>query len=277
MAIGRGTNGREIRDFVIMKLGGSIITYKNRWMPTLHKDNVKRLAKEIGEAWNERKDLALILIHGAGSYGHVLATLYKALKENEYERKLLGFAEIQRLQNELNAKVCAYLQNHHVPATPVQASASAVLENESLVHMDIEAIKGMVSVGLVPVLYGVPAYDKKLGGGILSGDEIMKYLARKLKPNRLIHASDVDGIYDKDPKKHKDAKLIKEITRENVKEVLDMLSGSAYFDVTGGMVRKIEELMELEGIVAEIINGNRAGYVKRALMGEVGLGTVIKT
>ncbi len=270
-------NGHEVNEFIIMKLGGSIITYKNRWMPTLNKDNLKRLAKEIGEAWSERKDLALILIHGAGSYGHVLATLYKILKENEYERRLLGFAEIQRLQNELNAKVCAELQNYHVPAVPVQASASAVLENEKLVHMDVKAIEGMLHVGLVPVLYGVPAYDKKLGGGILSGDEIMRHLAKHLEPDRLVHVSDVDGIYDKDPKKSKDAKLIKEITRDNLKQVLEVLGGSSYFDVTGGMVRKIEELMELEGIVAEIINGNREGYVRRALLGEVGLGTVIRS
>lgn len=266
------------KELVIMKLGGSLVTYKNRWMPTINEDNLKRFAKEIAEAYHMKKEkLNLILLHGAGSYGHVLATLYNALKENEYERKLLGFAEIQRLQNEFNSIVCAYLQNHNLPAFPVQASASAILENEKLVHLDIEAIKGLLSMEAIPVLYGVPAYDKIKGGGILSGDEIIRYLAEKLKPKRIIHVTDVDGIFDKDPKKHKNAKLIKKITRKNIKKIEKSLSGSTHFDVSGGMWRKVKELFELKNIEAEIINGLKEGYVKKALLGKKGLGTLIKT
>ncbi len=267
-------------ELIIMKIGGSLVTHKNRWMPTLCEDNLKRIAREIHEGIEERKaknDISLILIHGAGSYGHVLATLYKALRDNEYERKLLGFAEIQRLQNELNAMVCAHLQNYNIPATPVQASAMAVMENEKLVKMDISAIEGMLDVGLVPVLYGVPAYDRKLGGGILSGDEIMKYLATHLKPDRLIHVTDVDGVFDKDPKKYPDAKLIREITPENFDKLMKSLSGSTHFDVTGGMFKKIKELMEIKGVNAEIINGRKEGYIKRVLLGETCLGTIIRS
>ncbi len=268
-------------ELIIMKIGGSLITHKNRWLPTLHEDNLKRISKEIHEAFEERKScgsgLKIVLIHGAGSYGHVLATLYKALRDDEYQRKLVGFAEIQRLQNELNALVCANLQNYNLPATPVQASATAILENERLVKMDVSAIRGMLDIGLIPVLYGVPAYDKKLGGGILSGDEIMKYLAIKLGAQRMIHVTDVDGVYDKDPKKHKNARLIKEITPENFSELVDSLSGSTHLDVTGGMFRKVRELMEVKGIEAEIINGMKKGNIKRALMGERGLGTTILT
>ncbi len=266
------------KELVIMKLGGSLITYKNRWIPAINEDNLKRFAKEIAEAYEQRKNaLNLVLLHGAGSYGHVLATLYKALKENYYERRLLGFAEIQRLQNELNAVVCSHLQNYNLPAFPVQASASAVMENETLLHMDVQAIKGLLSIGAIPVLYGVPAYDKALGGGILSGDEIMKYLAKKLKPHKLVHVTDVDGIYDKDPKLFRDAKLIKKITRENFDELEKMLTGSKHFDVTGGMWRKVKEIFKIKGIKAEIINGLRKNYVKRVLLGEEGLGTLIET
>lgn len=266
------------KELVIMKLGGSLVTYKNRWMPTINEDNLKRFAKEIAEAYHLKKEkLKLILLHGAGSYGHVLATLYKVLNNDEHERRLLGFAEIQRLQNEFNSIVCAYLQNYNLPAFPVQASASAVLENEKLIHLDIEAIKGLLSVGTIPVLYGVPAFDKVLGGGILSGDEIIRYLAKELKPQRIIHVTDVDGIFDKDPKVYKNAKLIKKITRKNFKKIEKSLSGSKHFDVTGGMWKKVKELFELKNIKAEIINGLREGYIKRALLGEKGLGTIIET
>ena len=265
------------KELIIMKLGGSLVTHKNRWTPTVNEDNLKRFAREIGEAYHKRKnEISLVLLHGAGSYGHVLATLYKSIENEKSERKLMGLAELQRLQNELNALFCSFMQNYNIPAFPVQASASAVLENEKLLHMDVRAIKCMLSLGLVPVLYGVPAYDKAKGGGVLSGDEIIKYLAKNLGAKRIIHVTDVDGVYDRDPKKFGDAKLIKEITRENFAEIEKNLSGSSHFDVSGGMWRKVRELMEIEGITGEIINGNKPGYVFRALMGEPGLGTVIK-
>ncbi len=259
-----------------MKIGGSLITYKNRWVPSINEENLKRIGKEIGNALKKRKEeLLLILIHGAGSYGHTLATLYNFLKDKD-KKKILGFAEIQRLQNELNTIVCSFLQNYDIPATPLQPSSSAVMNSGKLISLDVSTIKGMLEIGLVPVLYGVPAYDKKLGTSILSGDEIIKYLAKKLRPDRLIHVTDVDGVYDKDPKIYSNAKLIKEINRKNFSQFKEILSTSVHFDVTGGMMKKVKELIELEGITAEIINGLKNGYVERVLLGEIGLGTLIR-
>jgi isopentenyl phosphate kinase len=42
------------------------------------------------------------------------------------------------------------------------------------------------------------------------------------------------------------------------------------------MLKKVKELIEVSGIYAEIINGLKEGYIKRALLGERGLGTVIR-
>ena len=48
-------------------------------------------------------------------------------------------------------------------------------------------------------------WTDKIKMAVLSGDQIVKYLAENLKPEKVVLGSDVDGIYNKDPKKYPDA------------------------------------------------------------------------
>ena len=263
-----------MKDLIIIKLGGSLITEKNKDTPAINYTNLKRLAKEVGEAYKEG-NFALVFVHGAGSFGHVIVKKTGINKGITKESQLIDFAETQRLQNELDAEVCKEFIKNGVPAIPVQASATAVMNAKKFEGMDTNAIKGMLEIGLVPTLFGVPAYDRTQGCSILSGDDICTYLSKELNAKRLIHATDVGGVFDSNPKENSDAKLIPEITHQNFKEVLEKTSGSSNTDVTGGMQNKIKDLLDLKETKSEIINGNKPEYVKRALLGEIGLGTRI--
>jgi isopentenyl phosphate kinase len=154
-----------------------------------------------------------------------------------------------------------------IPAVPCQPSSHAVLKKGRLVTFSIEAIKGMVGIGLVPVCYGVPAYDKVQGSAILSGDQIAPYLALKLGAKKIIEAGDVEGIFTSDPKKDKSAEIVEEINGKNFKEIEKYLSGSQRTDVTGGMKQKYLELAETarKGIVTQIVHFKR---LKEALDGQ---------
>ena len=122
--------------------------------------------------------------------------------------------------------------------------------------MEFKTIKGMVKLGMIPVCYGVPAYDEAQGSSILSGDQIAPYLALKLKAKKIIEAGDVEGIFTGDPKKNKKAELIKEINKKNFNEIEKHLSGSQTTDVTGGMKQKYLELAGTakKGIPAQIVH-----------------------
>jgi len=52
---------------ILIKLGGSIITGKAEYR-AFNKDTVSRLADEIS-----RSDKDVIIVHGAGSFGHIIA------------------------------------------------------------------------------------------------------------------------------------------------------------------------------------------------------------
>ncbi len=265
-----------MKSLIILKIGGSVITDKQSEVPKVNSENLKRVAKEIAEGYNPDK-MQLILIHGAGSYGHQIVKKTGIDKGISTKRQLVDFAETQRLQNELNCIVSGALIGNGLPAIPCQTSANAVMDGKKLVEMDTKAIKGFLEIGLIPVLYGVPAYDKKQKCSILSGDEIAPYLAKHLKAKKIIHGTDVDGIFTADPKKDRNAKLIPLVTEKNFSEVKKSLSGSSAVDVTGGMMKKVSELMSIAeaGIESQIVNAATVGNVRKALLGQV-FGTVVK-
>jgi isopentenyl phosphate kinase len=259
---------------IILKLGGSVITDKTSETPKVDFSNLNRLADEIAEA----KIDGLILIHGAGSYGHVIVKKTGISAGIKTKEQVLAFAETQRLQNELNSIVCKALIERGVPAIPCQASSHAIMNKGRLVRMDTDTVSGFLDTGLVPVLYGVPAHDKDQKCSILSGDQIAPYLALKLDVRKIIHGTNVDGVFTADPRKDPNAKLIPEINSKNFDQVRQWLTGSTAIDVTGGMFGKVRECMDVakSGIDSFLVNALKPDNVRKALSGERVIGTVIK-
>jgi isopentenyl phosphate kinase len=135
-----------------------------------------------------------------------------------------------------------------------------------------------LSMGFVPVLYGDTTIDEKLGFTVLSGDQIVAYLSRKLGANRIIIGVDTDGLYNADPKLDKNAKLYSHLTLSEVKKIQDKLGKSTVSDVTGGMPGKVSELIPAveAGIPVMLVNAGKANRVYKALMGQDVEGTVIE-
>ena len=262
---------------IILKLGGSVITRKDSLTPTLDSNNLTRIAREISDSSHNK----LIVVHGAGSYGHPYAKEYAIGSEikstQELTRKKMGFSKTQNSVKNLNALVCQHLLEQEIPTVSIQPSSFIKTQNKRIISADLDLISKYLDLGFVPVLYGdvVLDMDTKIKMAVLSGDQIIKYLAENLKPEKVILGSDVDGIYNKDPKKHPDAHLIKVVTSH---EDLESTDTTQTVDVTGGMGGKLGELLEIAkiGIESEIINANHDNNIKRALNGEKGIGTLIR-
>jgi len=262
-----------MRPLILRKVGGSLITDKDNPEPTVNFKNLRRIVREVAEGYSPER-MRLIFAHGAGSYGHQIVKrtgIHKGIKSGE---QILAFAETQRLQNELNSIVTKELIKNGVPAMPIQCSCHTVMEKGELVEMHLETVRGYLEVGLVPVFFGVPAFDRFQKCSILSADKILAHIAREFRAEKVIHATDVDGVFDANPKEVEDAKLVKEMTSENFDEIIEKVGHSSSVDVTGGMFGKVREILA-SGVPTEIINGNREGYIKSALLGETGLGTRI--
>lgn len=262
-----------MKDLTIIKVGGSVITDKNSQSPKARLEVIGRISKELYEFYKKGKS-PMVLIHGAGSYGHAIVKRTGIDKGIKNETQKLDFAETQKLVTELNCIVTESLIIAGVPAFPCQASSTAIMKGGKLVSMDLTSIIGMVGEGIVPVLYGVPAYDSVQKCSILSGDAIMPYMASKMGAEKILSATNVDGVFTADPKKNSNAKLIPEISRTNIDSIRKCLSGSASTDVTGGMLGKVTELLDM-GIESQIVNAETPGNILRALSGER-IGTIIR-
>lgn len=256
---------------VIIKLGGSVITYKDSQTPRARDSVIKRLAREVGEVLN--KDYKLVIVHGAGSFGHPLAKKHQLHKGMRTDEQKAGYSQTVANMLELNRIIVRELIENGVRAVSLPPHAFTMQSAGKFKGFDCAVIEGYLRLGFVPVLFGDGVLDAKWGCSILSGDVIVPYLAKKLKTRRVVFLSDVDGIFESDPKVNKKAKRIEEITNRNLKQVLRILGNSAgrgnRADVTGEMRGKVLSIKEqLSGVEVCITNGLRKGRLIGVVLGE---------
>ena len=245
-------------ELVFLKLGGSLITDKTRDQ-TLRADVLHRLAKEISAALSERPDMQLLVGHGSGSYGHMVARRYGTRDGVGSPEQWRGYAETACVAARLNRLVLDALQAAGIPVLPIQPSASALCRDGELRLLDERPIHAALANGLVPVVYGDVALDEVRGGTIISTEQIFRWLAYHLGPQRVLLVGEVPGVLSVDPARRpagsddSDAgHLIDEVTPLRLSGIERMLGGSRGVDVTGGMLAKVREMTSLVQGVPEL-------------------------
>jgi len=255
-----------MKNLVFVKLGGSLITDKSRPY-TIREEVIKRICKEVHEA---RDGKPLLIGHGGGSFPHVSASKYETHKGLINDKSWEGFVRVQDDAAKLNRIIISSLIGAGVKAISFQPSASCIAKDDQIIEWYTKPIESALSEGLIPVPYGDVCLDLKKGFCIISTEEVFRFLAKKLKPERIIMVGKTDGVLDSE------GNIIKEITKKNFESVKkSLMSSDGFADVTGGMVLKVKKALEM-GTEVEIINGLKAGLLKRSLLGERGLGTIIK-
>jgi isopentenyl phosphate kinase len=257
----------------ILKIGGSVITDKDGELAA-RTEVINRLAEEIQKA-NVKN---LIVVHGGGSFGHPTAQKYGIKEGLKEDAQKVGFAETHHVMTVLNGLVMDSLVWHNIPAISVAPSCCVITENGRIKTFEDAVFKTYLKMGFAPILYGDATLDEKLGFTVLSGDQIVSHLARKLGASKIVIGVDTDGLYDADPKVAKNAKLYTHLTLNELEKIKENLGGSTAADVTGGMLGKVAELIPAvaQGIPVAIVNAAKPNRVYKALMGEAVEGTVIE-
>jgi len=240
----------------ILKLGGGVITDKSAKIGVARKDVIGQIAKEISQY-----DGKIILVNGAGSFGHPLAKKYNL--KNQF--CIDGTIETHNSVRKLNQIIVNALIENGVKAISVDPMSCIVCQGGRIESMQVDTIKEMIKNGFVPVLFGDMVMDTQKGACILSGDQIMTYLAKKLETSILGFGSIENGVYDENKR------IIPKIDKENFKEIKKQIGESKFTDSTGGMLGKVNELLETPDIVAYIFNAEQEGNITKFLNnGKVG-------
>lgn len=274
---------RESEEFkngglLVIKLGGSVITYKESATPKPRMGTIRSVA-------SESKDLIdagfqLILVHGAGSFGHSLVNRYQLQEGVRTKEEKLGYSLTVQSITDLNSLVVKELLRVGVPAIGISPHAFVKQSKGRFVGFDERVIRDFLDRAFVPVLFGDLVLDEQLGGSILSGDVIVPYLAQRLGSVKVIFLSDVDGVFDSDPRLKPDARQIQRITDDNFEAILRIFDEQEVYekrrnDVTGEMRGKILAIKEnLSGVEVIITNGLKRGSLFNGLRGK--FGTVLK-
>ncbi|GAA5797229.1 hypothetical protein HPULCUR_002609 [Helicostylum pulchrum] len=238
---------------IIVKLGGAAITEKRGVCQLSNPQQLEETLDQVETAyWHLTKSgHQLILIHGAGSFGHPQAKQYN-LKPGwttttpPTPHYLKGFSHIRHCLQSLSQHICSSLESRNVPVlamSPLDYIQTQDCEQTSteLFQPMAARVRQYLDLGFVPVLHGDAILDGIRGCTILSGDIIMYQLTQLLTVTRCIFITDVCGIYKSDPKQDNSSTsnpLIREILAQEEKEQIQ--SNGSTIDVTGGMGGKIK-------------------------------------
>ncbi len=263
-------------ELVFVKLGGSLITDKNV-AAAARPEAIRRLAAEVRRALANRGDLRLLLGHGSGSFGHMVARRYHVQSGVADWR---GYAETGAAATRLNRMVTDLFLEEGVPVVSIQPSASARCRGGELQELAVHPVQAALEHALAPLVYGDVALDDLWGSTIISTETIFAYLARILLPQRILLVGEVKGVYTSDPHHDPQAHLVPVLQASAAEQTQSVLGGSHGVDVTGGMRSKVQGMVELvramPSLEVALLSGLEPGLLESALTdGHLNPGTLI--
>lgn len=252
---------------IFLKLGGSVITNKDQTnTPDLQR--IDDIAHAIKQAMDQDPSLNLLIGHGSGSFGHHAAKKYGTRNGITSQEGWRGFAEVSLRARELNQIVMERLNYNGINALSISPFSGVHSENSRITTWDTSIISDCLNHGLVPVIYGDVIMDHRLGGTILSTEELFAFLALQLQPQNILLAGFEEGIWKDFPQ---NTQLVREFQPTDFSRLQTEIKGSGSPDVTGGMLSKVQTMIsimkKLPTLEVQIFSGQNAGNIYDVLLG----------
>ncbi len=238
---------------ILLKIGGSVITRKSGYRQ-MNEKNIDKIASSIARAWKKSKG-KLILVNGAGSFGHAVVLKHGINDGIKNTKHLIGFAEVHEACSSLSFALSRSLISKGVPAVVIPPLLIFEQKGKRLVKSNISPVKKALSLGCLPILHGTMVFDSALGASVMSGDKMMAALSPLASV--IAFGTDVDGVLDSR------SCVIPLITRRNLSSLKSL--GTRKGDVTGGMLGKVTELFKMRGKTVYIFNLNKVSNLDALL------------
>ncbi len=232
---------------IVIKLGSSTLTHDTGHL------NVRRMeeiVKILSDFKNSGKEI-IVVSSGAVSAGVARTKLGRRPSSVREKQAMaaVGQSEIMRMYDKFFSSyghtVAQILMTKDVTDDPVRRNACEDTFN-TLLEMDC--------IPIVNENDSVSTAEIKFGGN----DTLSAYVALVSKADIVLNMSDIDGLYDRDPRKDPNAVFIPRV--ECIDDALMQLAGGAGTDRgTGGMATKLEaaRILTDAGIPMVILNGHR--------------------
>ena len=205
---------------VIVKFGGAAITVKDGEPDTLNVNALGACCASIAEVvrteiselaieFAKESPLRVIVVHGAGSFGHPQAKQYGVADGGDMDGDPVlreGVDKTQASVRKLCRLVCDELDSKLAPEVkpaPISPYGKFFTVgkklNRNLSRGGFDEVRAALMEGKIPVLHGDVVNDAEQGCAILSGDTLVECLTEEFKPKRVVFVSDVEGIFTAKP------------------------------------------------------------------------------
>ena len=243
---------------IVIKVGTSTLTYDNG---SLNLRRIESLVKVISDFKNAGCEI-IVVSSGAVSAG------YSRLSMKEYPDTLAKKQACAAVGQSQLMKIYDNFFSVYGHTTAQILMTKDVLDDENRLKLLKNTFSSLLSMGCVPIVNendSISSEEMQIGGN----DTLSAYVAIVSEANLIINMSDVDGLYDKDPRKNPDAKLIDRVDKIDEK-VLSYAGGAGTGRGTGGMVAKITAatIAVSNGIPMIILNGSDPKILYEILDGD---------
>jgi len=229
---------------VVIKFGGSLLFSEEGTI------NNKKITEFCDLIKNSKNYDSIVIVCGGGTIARQYIKAIRKFTENEILCDMIGI-DISRINSRLiiaNMKEFAYPQ---VPESFEELS-KAIIASKIVVMGGLQPGQSTTSVAI--------------------------QVAEFLKAARLIILTDVDGIYDKDPKVFEDAKLFRKLNYDSLQKIIVEMSKDT--QAAAGEYRVFDavslQILKRSNVVVSVISGSNLEQFKKLWNDEkVNIGTTI--
>ncbi|TFG78332.1 MAG: glutamate 5-kinase [Thermodesulfobacteriales bacterium] len=246
---------------VIIKIGSSILTDKNG---SLSESVFEKLAQEISKI--KSKNIEVIVV-SSGAIASGMKKLGLTERPTEISMKqAIAAAGQSTLMWHYERAFSEFNQN----VAQILLTLDGLLDRKRFLNAR-KTLTTVLSMGIIPIINEndtVAVEEIMLG----DNDNLSAQITSLIEADLLIMLTDIDGLYNKDPRIHKDAELLSLV--ERIGEDVENNAGDTFGRTTiGGMKTKIEAAKKAAayGVPTIIANGNNRSTLKDIFDGkEVG-------
>lgn len=242
------TSRQKLNDVkrIVVKVGTSTLTYENG---KLNLNRIDRLARVLSDLKNRGMEVILVSSGAIGvGVGKLGLKQKPTITMEKQAAAAVGQCELMYLYDKMFSE--------YGYATAQVLLTKDVVEHEDRKQNVINTFITLLKMGVVPIVNendAVSVEEIEFG----DNDTLSAVVGKLTDSELLVILTDIDGLYDKNPKENSDAVLISEV-QKITDDIKNIAGGAGSNRGTGGMITKVmaAEMAAAAGIKTIVCNGS---------------------
>ena len=242
----------EKKQRIVVKVGTSTLTHDSGNLDLRSMEHLVRTLSDLSGMGHE----IILVTSGAIAVGTAKLGLSQRPKELRMKQATaaVGQCRMMHLYDKL-------FSEYNRSMAQILLTGDDVEEEDRAEHLR-GTFSALMEMGVIPVVNendSVSSAEIETGHHKVLGDNdtLSAIVAKLCEADLLVLLSDIDGLYDADPKTHPDAKLLHHV-EELTPEIYEMAGGAGSWRGTGGMATKLSAARIATGAGCDMVITNGA-------------------